>query len=160
MHYTPLQNSISFFLPHYYYYYFSLQYYTFLLLLSSSSNINLSFLSCFQFSIYSLSLWRKRPPYLLTYLLSKTQSLQSQGETRFNSWVSVAINGNQKEITLQRFEASMGDFLDGLLYTNQDYCYYGPTELLLSYRSISFLSTEFLWFPSPLLFLNSLGLVC
>lgn len=35
----------------------------------------------------------------------------------------------KKEITLQRFEASMGDFLDGLLYTNQDYCYYGPTEL-------------------------------
>lgn len=29
----------------------------------------------------------------------------------------------KKEITLQRFEASMGDFLDGLLYTNQDYCY-------------------------------------
>ena len=50
----------------------------------------------------------------------------------------------KKEITLQRFEASMGDFLDGLLYTNQDYCYYGPTELLPSYRSISFLSTEFL----------------
>ena len=62
----------------------------------------------------------------------------------------MAINGNQKEITLQRFEASMGDFLDGLLYTNQDYCYYGPTEpCQAATRSISFLSTEFLRFPSP-----------
>ena len=119
MHSTPLQNSISFFLPYYCNYYFSLQYSTFLLLLSSSSsNINLSFLSCFH-SLFTRFLCEEKDPLtsLLTYFLKHNHYNHKEKRDSIHEFLWLYKTETKKEITLQRFEASMGDFLDGLLYT-------------------------------------------